>query len=291
MNKEVYNKLTESAKTAFSDILTEYEDRILHEAYSIAAQNQPEVVEISLSDILSARKKVLSQSKSGVVSNLVSSSAEYRKQFYLFMITSTFILYIVGVLIYYLVVRYKIDFQKDFGLTVATTSAVLATYMAILMQAFKLRKKVVDSKKYETETLDKVFLNSWDKIAYFGRLLHGNLSSQLIGDKYSEEDKEKFKDVRTYVDLINISLDSGLQERFKDVLRIRNILVHGDSESVTREEKEEAISSANLIVAILKRKVINDIPFASESTLENYYKNDYHIFIDEFDKASDSQKE
>ena len=290
MNKEIYNKLTDTAKSAFDDILTEYEDRILDEAYSIAAQNQLEVGEISLSDILSARKKVFSQNRSKVSSNLVSSSSEYRKQLKLLMLTSAIILYIVGVLIIYLVVRYKIDFQKDFGLTVVTISAALVTYMVALMQAFKLRKKVVDSKKYETETLDKELLNSWDRIAYLGRLLHGNLESKLIGEKYSEEEKEKFKDVRTYVDLITISLDSGLREQFKDVLRIRNILVHGDSETVTREEKEEAISSAKLIVAILKRKVINDISFVDESALEDYYNNDYHLFIDKFDSASDSKK-
>ena len=145
-------------------------------------------------------------------------------------------------------------------------------------------------RKDEAENLDRTLENTWDRISYLGKILYGYMVSQLIDERYTEEEKNKYNDVRSYVDLITISLDPSLQEPFKELLRIRNIIVHGDSESVTREEKEEAISTAKLIVAILKRKVINDISFVDESSIEEYYNKDYHNFIDEFDSASDNKK-
>ena len=290
MNKEIYNKLTDSAKSALEDALTECKDWILDEAYSIAALNQPEVIEISLSDILSARKKIFSQDKLKADMGARLSRAEIRKQYFKFLLTILLLAYVFVGCLFILRSRYNIDFLNDSSFMIITFGFALILYIFVLYRTFDYRRKMMAIRKDEAENLDRTLENTWDRISYLGKILYGYMVSQLIDERYTEEEKNKYNDVRSYVDLITISLDPSLQEPFKELLRIRNIIVHGDSESVTREEKEEAISTAKLIVAILKRKVINDISFVDESSIEEYYNKDYHNLIDEFDSASDNKK-
>ena len=271
---KIYDKLTEAAKSALTDILKDYEDKILNEAYLNAAQNNTQDIEITLSDVMSAKKRLFNKGPKDKIKN------KKRKLYFYTLLFACLIYALLGVVLL-LKEHYQINLKKDVGLILILVSVFTSLFSVFVYMTSEYRKKILNLKKNENEKLDSALLNRWSRIEYYGKVLIGIYMTKLSESDASKEDKEKLEGVKTYADLINKLLDQNMQDSFKRSLKVRNMIAHGESDLVSHLEKADAIELADIVARKL-RNIIKKETGEDDLTIDSTYNR--FIDYDDYDE-------
>lgn len=236
---DLKNKLTPSANSALSNLLTEFEERILKEALSNARTSNTDEMEISASDILNAKKKLFSESD-------LSTSREHIRRKRLIYFTSLMSLsYAVIGLLMYLRDNGHLDISKDMGLIIAFGGLFIFIFFILFYNYSFYSKKMRELIVKEKRVLDNQIVELWTRIEDIGIKIASQSSVRPIA----------ISDKRVLIDYISEMLGRDEFEYLEQILRIRNFIVHGQSSKLSRTEKEEAITRSYFIIDELENKL------------------------------------
>ena len=142
MDNNILNKLTNSAKDALENTSQEILNLILEEAYNIAQRKKTADKEISLSDILDARDRILTE-------KIRSEKNEYKKKRMSYLLGLTGATYATIGLVIYIYQNKNFNLSSDIGLIIAAVG-IIFSLVAFFYQQFYSRvvvsKSIKDSK-------------------------------------------------------------------------------------------------------------------------------------------------
>ncbi len=239
MDKSIYNKLTESAKTALDETTREVTELIIEKAYQNAIQNNTADKEISLSDIIEAKEEILYRR-----TNI--SHKEFRKKGLLLMLSMTGAFYSMFGIIIYLYQNKSFDIATDIGLIIAALGlliSIIAFYYSKLMTARKVelfKGDTVITRDYSEFEI----IRRWQTIEKYGTDL-------MLRDGVSETQAKSFSFLLNY--LSEAIFDNLKKDDLRKLLKARNRILHG-STALTKGEIEEMIKTADDIIDELERQ-------------------------------------
>lgn len=250
--KEIREKLTPSADFELHRFLEECERMILDEAFSIASRNHTGDQEISLSDIMEAKKILFHKTDYSQTEHTIAYftqsdqriviNHEKRKLVLFLAIFAGLIYMFIGVLMYLMDNRY-LDLNKDSGILFALLGAFLTVFTIFYSRFADYRARLKRLKKKEIQSLDNQIIKLWSRIEDLGYSIM-DLDPSII---------DKDFDTKPNVDYISSILGPDEYKHLKTILTIRNQIVHGESVELTKDEKEETISKEYFIIDELER--------------------------------------
>lgn len=242
MDKNIYNKLTESAKMALDETSNEVIEMILEKAYQNANVRNTADKEISLRDIIEAKEEVLYKRTD-------SSKQESRKKRLALTMSMTGALYSVFGIIFYLYQNKNLDTTKDLGLIIAALGILISIFAFYYSQLLNKRKVEIITNNSITERDNSEFeiVRRWQTIEKLGTDL-------MLKDGISDNKAKSFNYILNF-------LSEKLRDNFtavglKKLLMARNQVVHSGV-SLTKVEIEELIKIADIIIDKLEKQTKN----------------------------------
>lgn len=232
MSQDLYNKLTDSARIGLSEITEDITNNILEQAFEISLTSEAEGKEISLNDIMEAKRKLFSK-------RIEETQAKQKKWYYTLIMAGA--LYAIFGVLYYLYSNKEFDLFSNLGLIIAIIG-VMVSFFAMFISQFTLKRTNI---YIENQIPDFEIIKKWqliEKLSSEIMLKEGNSESKSYSISYilfflSEKinDKTKLKDLQ-------------------ELLKARNEIVHKGIK-LSRWEKKELIEKADSII-----KEIENIP-------------------------------
>lgn len=231
-----YNILTEAARAALDNSVEEIKDMILNKAYQNASIQNCNA-EISLQDILKAKKSILNQNNT-----LAYRERKKRRLAILFSIAG-FVYAICGILLY-IYQNLNIDIEKDFGLIIASIGTVISiTGMITVQLSYKSKSP---SGLLDYHVLEYELIKKWNKI-------------ESLGVELMKKDgvlTKETKSINSIIEFILVKLSSDIeQSKLKNLIVTRNSIVH-NSEHVSTKRIMQNIETANEIIYLLEHQIL-----------------------------------
>lgn len=232
MSQDLHNKLTDSARIGLSEITEDITNNILEQAFEISLTSEAEGREISLNDIMEAKRKLFSK-------KIEEKQAKQKKWYYILIMAGA--LYAIFGVLYYLYSNKEFDLFSNLGLIIAIIG-VMISFFAMFISQFTLKRT---NSYIENQIPDFEIIKKWqliEKLSSEIMLKEGNSESKSHSISYilsflSEKinDKTKLKDLQ-------------------EILKARNEIVHKGIK-LSRWEKKDLIGKADSII-----KEIENIP-------------------------------
>ncbi len=238
---KIYDSLTKSAKYALDDILNEYRDNLLGEAYMTSSNKESEKREISVKDIYYAKEKIERSNKNDFL------RINKRKRLYSLFALSGIVYTMIGVLIFF-VQNSSFDIHKDLG------SLLSLMGLFITITSYFLYKLYDQNENYSNKELnsmrsyyvdDFMVVRLWTQIEQLGQKM-------MRSDNY-EIDRTNVSSVIAYLN--TIFTEDGDKIKLKDILQTRNEIVHGVTEH-SKAKIEEIIATEYLFIEKLEKILI-----------------------------------
>lgn len=239
MDKHIYNKLTESAKTALEGTTREVTEMILDKAYQNANQKNTADKEISLRDIIEAKEEILYK-------KVDINKQESRKKRVTLMLSMTGALYSVFGILFYLYQNKSFDTTKDLGLIIAALG-ILISIVAFYYSQLITRRKVEllkDNTVIERDNSEFEIVRRWQTIEKLGTNL-------MLRDGISDDRAKSFNFILKY--LSDKLFDNSKTDELRKLLMARNQVVHSGI-MMSKVEIEEMIKTADEIIDELERR-------------------------------------
>jgi hypothetical protein len=239
MDKNVYNKLTESARIALDETSKEILEMILEKAYQNANVKNTADKEISLRDIIEAKEEILFK-------RMDVNKQESRKKRFTLMLSMTGALYSVFGILFYLYQNKNFDTTKDLGLIIAALGILISIVAFYYSQLLTRRKVEIIKDNTVTERNNSEFeiVRRWQTIEKLGTEL-------MLKDGISDNKARSFNYILNY--LSEKVLDNSKTDSIKKLLIARNQVVHSGI-NLTKFEIEEMIRTADQIIDELERR-------------------------------------
>lgn len=239
MDKHIYNKLTESAKTALEETTREVTIMIIDKAYQNANQKNTADKEISLRDIIEAKEEILYK-------KVDINKQESRKKRMTLMLSMTGALYSVFGILFYLYQNKSFDATKDLGLIIAALG-ILISIVAFYYSQLITRRKVEllkDNTLIERDNSEFEIVRRWQTIEKLGTDL-------MLRDGISDDRAKSFNFILKY--LSDKLFDNSKTDELRKLLMARNQVVHSGI-MMSKVEIEEMIKTADEIIDELERR-------------------------------------
>lgn len=239
MDKNLYNKLTDSAKIALEETSKEVTELIIEKAYQNANVKNTADKEISLRDIIEAKEEVLYR-------RTEVTKQESRKKRLMLTMSMTGALYSVFGIIFYLYQNKNFDITKDLGLIIAAVG-ILISIIAFYYSQLLTRRKVEiinDNTITERDNSEFEIVRKWQTIEKLGTDL-------MLKDGISDNKARSFSYILNY--LSEKLLDDSKTNNLKRLLMARNQVVHSGI-NLTKLEIEEIIKIADQVIDELEKK-------------------------------------
>lgn len=237
----IYNSLTKSAKYALDDILNEYRDNLLGEAYMISSNNESGKKEISVKDIFYA-KKIIERNNKNVLLRI-----NKRKRLYSLLALSGIVYTMIGVLIFFLQ-NSSFDIDKDMGPLISLTGLFI-TIISYLMYKFFEQNENYSNK--ELNTMRSYYVDGFMVVRLWTQI--EKLGQEMMRIDNFETDRTNVSSVIAYLN--TIFTEAGDKIKLKDILQTRNEIVHGVTEH-SKAKIEEIVATENLFIEKLEKMLI-----------------------------------
>lgn len=239
MDKNIYSKLTDSAKTALEETTREVTELIIDKAYQNANQKNIADKEISLRDIIEAKEEILYK-------KLDLNKQESRKKRMILLLSMTGAVYSVFGILFYLYQNKSFDTTKDLGLIIAALG-ILISIMAFYYSQLVSRRKVElikDNSIIERDNSEFEIVRRWQTIEKIG-------SDLMLKEGLSDNRAKSFNFIISY--LSEKLSDNRKKNELRKLLMSRNQIVHSGN-TLTKFEIEEMIKIADGIIDELEKK-------------------------------------
>ena len=235
---KIYDSLTESAKYALDDILNEYRDNLLGEAYMTSTNNDSGKKEISVKDIYYA-KEIIERSNKDVLFRI-----NKRKRLYSLFALSGIVYTMIGALIFF-VQNSSFDLHKDLGPLLSLMGLFVTIFSYILYKFYDQNENYSNKelniiRSYYVD--DFMVVRLWTQIEQLGQKM-------MRLDNF-EVDRTNVSSVIAYLN--TILTEAGDRIKLKDILQTRNEIVHGVTEH-SKAKIEEIIATENLFIEKLEK--------------------------------------
>lgn len=222
MSQDLYNKMTDSARIGLSGITEDIKNNILEQAFEISLTSEAEGREISLNDIMEAKRKLLSK-------RTEEKQATHKKLSYI-LIVSGAVYTIFGVL-FYLYSNIEFDLLSNLGLIIAIIG-VMVSFFAMFISQFTLKRNNIENQISDFEIIKKWQLI--EKLSSEIMLKEGNSVSKSHSISYILSFlSERINDKTKLMDL-------------QELLKARNEIVHKGIK-LSRGEKKDLIAKADSV--------------------------------------------
>jgi len=238
MDNNIKNKLTDSAKEALNDISQEVIIRILEEAHRIAQMKETADKEISLSDILGAKEKILNE-------RVRLEKSEYRRKRMSYLIGITGAMYAIIGLFIYVFQNKDFNISSDIGLIIAATGITFSFFGLFYQQFYSklLLSRNVKEGQYDSDDFDLV--KKWQVIEKLTRVL-------MIKNGIDENKSNSFNYIINYLDeLVN---DKNQSNKLRTLLKSRNLILH-DNYKLEKGEKNDLLKFSSEIIDLLEENL------------------------------------
>ena len=225
MSQELYNKLTDSARIGLSEITEDITNSILEQAFEISLTSEAEGREISLNDIMEAKRKLFSK-------RIDEKQTRQKRRYYILVMAGA--LYAVFGVLYYLYSNKELDLFSNLGLIIAIIG-VMISFFAMFISQFTLVKS---NAYFENQIPDFEIVKKWQLIE--------KLSSEIMLKEGNSESKSH---AISYI-LSFLSGKINNKNQLKDLhelLKARNEIVHKGSK-FSKWEKKDLIEKADSII-------------------------------------------
>jgi len=238
---KIYDSLTKSAKYALDDILNEYRDNLLGEAYMSSFNKELGKKEISAKDIYYA-KEIIERSNKNVFRRI-----NKRKRLYSILALSGIVYTMIGAMIFF-VQNSSFDIHKDLGPLLSLMG------LFITITSYLLYKLYDQNENYSNKELnsmrcyymdDFMVVKLWTQIEQLGQKM-------MRLDNF-ETDRTNVSSVIAYLN--TIFTEDGDKIKLKDILQTRNEIVHGVTEH-SKAKIEEIIATENLFIEKLEKMLV-----------------------------------
>jgi hypothetical protein len=239
MDKNIYNKLTDSAKNALEETSKEFVDMIIEKAYQNASVKNTADKEISLRDIIEAKEEILYKKTD-------LNKQDSRKKRLTLMLSMTGALYSVFGILFYLYQNKNFDTTKDLGLIIAALG-ILISIVAFYYSQLLTRRKIEiikDNTVTERDNSEFEIVRRWQTIEKLGTEL-------MLKDGISDNKARSFNYILNY--LSEKLLDNSKTDNIRKLLMARNQVVHSGI-NLTKIEIEEMIKTADQIIDELEKQ-------------------------------------
>lgn len=235
---KIYDSLTKSAKYALDDILNEYRDNLLGEAYMTSTNNDSGKKEISVKDIYYA-KEIIERSNKNVLFRI-----NKRKRLYSLFALSGIVYTMIGALIFF-VQNSSFDLHKDLGPLLSIMGLFVTIFSYILYKFYDQNENYSNKelniiRSYYVD--DFMVVRLWTQIEQLGQKM-------MRLDNF-EVDRTNVSSVIAYLN--TILTETGDRIKLKDILQTRNEIVHGVTEH-SKAKIEEIIATENLFIEKLEK--------------------------------------
>ncbi|MBK9580382.1 MAG: hypothetical protein IPO48_00130 [Saprospiraceae bacterium] len=239
MDKNIYNKLTESAQIALEETRQEITDMILEKAIRNATLKNTADKEISLRDIIEAKEEVLYQ-------KIDANKQDSKRKRYALLLSMTGAIYAVFGIVFYLFQNKEFDTTKDLGLIIAALGILFSIVAFYYTQLISRRKVELmkDNIIIERNNSEFEIVRRWQVIEHLGTEL-------MLKDGISDNRAKSFNFILTY--LADKLLDQSKINALKKILMTRNQVVH-NGVSLSKVEIDEILKAADEIIDELERK-------------------------------------
>lgn len=238
MDKRIYEKMTDSAKSALEQTVHELTETILEKAYQKASLNNTADKEISLRDIIEAKEELLSPKSKEI-------KQEYRKRRMSLMLSMVGFAYAVFGILFYIYQNNNYDITKDIGLIIAAIGIMISMMAFFYTQLFtaKNRGLLIDKTISERNNFEYEIVRKWQEIEKLGTEL-------MLKEGVSDN---RAKSINFIVEFLSKELSNTIStEKFKKLLITRNELVHKGI-VLSKNEIEEMLFIADEIISELKK--------------------------------------
>lgn len=238
---KIYDSLTKSAKYALDDILNEYRDNLLGEAYMTSINNDSGKKEISVKDIYYA-KEIIERSNKDVLFRI-----NKRKRLYSLFALSGIVYTMIGALIFF-VQNSSFDLHKDLGPLLSLMGLFVTIFSYILYKFYDQNENYSNKelniiRSYYVD--DFMVVRLWTQIEQLGQKM-------MRLDNF-EVDRTNVSSVIAYLN--TILTEAGDRIKLKDILQTRNEIVHGVTEH-SKAKIEEIIATENLFIEKLEKMLV-----------------------------------
>ena len=238
MDNNILNKLTNSAKDALENTSQEILNLILEEAYNIAQRKKTADKEISLSDILDARDRILTE-------KIRSEKNEYKKKRMSYLLGLTGATYATIGLVIYIYQNKNFNLSSDIGLIIAAVG-IIFSLVAFFYQQFYSRvvvsKSIKDSKSYDE---DFVIVKNWQIIENLTREL-------MIKTGFDENKSSSFTYLINFLD--KLILDENKRNKLRLLLKSRNLILH-ENYQLSRNERLDLLDFSYETIGFLEENI------------------------------------
>lgn len=235
----IEQKLTPSAKEALENASKRFDTSILEEAFKMSLESESKGKEITMNEVLKAEEKLLSKSvKKGDKSKDFSSFA-------LFVAALGVVIICIGIAMFdnYMGESthkfYWFSFDDPYSIIVLI--GVMLSFIALFCALLASHKDQISAILIESDRDMKTqeFINSWKKIEKIGNRIM-NLG----------QDTSKQYPLSTIYDFLSKNVIPDKAIKLKDLLRVRNSIVHGQEKHVIINI-DKCIEESNEIIKIL----------------------------------------
>ena len=240
MDKNMYNKLTKSAKIALDETSKEVEEMIIEKAYQNANLKNTADKEISLRDIIEAKEELLYK-------RTEMRKQESKSKRLILMLSMTGALYSVFGILFYLFQNKNFDMTKDLGLIIAALG-ILVSIVAFYYSQLLTRRKVEiikDNTTTERDNSDFEIVRRWQTIEKL-------CADLMLKHGVSDVKAQSFSYILSY--LSEKLLDKSNADSLRQLLMIRNQIVHNGS-TLTKYEIEDTLKMADKIIDELEKQI------------------------------------
>lgn len=230
MSQDLYNKLTDSARIGLSDITEDITNSILEQAFEISLTSEAEGREISLNDIMEAKRKLFSQK--------IEEKQAKQKRWYSVLIMAGTLYAILGIL-FYLYSNKGFDLLSNLGLVIAIIG-VMISFFAMFISQYTLKR---NNTYIDNQIPDFEIIKKWQLIE--------RLSSEIML-------KEGISETRSHsISYILSFLSEKIEDKSKlkdlqELLKARNEIVHKGIK-LSRLEKKSLVEKADSIIKEIER--------------------------------------
>lgn len=240
MDKKIYEKLTDSAKSALEQTIQEFRDTILDTAYQNANYNNTADKEISFRDIIEAKEEILSPKNKEI-------QQEYRKRRMSLMVSMAGAVYAVFGILFYIFQNNNYDITKDLGLIIAALGIMISiiAFFYTQLSFSKNRGLLINRTINERNNFEYEIVRKWQEIEKLGTEL---MLKEGISDN-------RAKSINFIVEFLSKELSNTISiDHLKKLLITRNELVHKGI-VLSKTEIEEMLSIADEIISELKKQI------------------------------------
>lgn len=225
----INNKLTDSAKCGLENILREYKERLIEEAYMYSAYTRKGEMVISLEDLIAAKERIHNETPT------VSLRMNRKKRLFFLMAIAGIAYTIMGLVLFVMQNYTSFNIHTDLGVVCAFISSVFSGFSIFFIIKSNNTEDLNTKLIHMHSNLQKaIVLQLWAQIE--------SLAKHLMSIDKIETKGQSISHVINYLESV-----LGESIEIQSILRIRNAIAHGMSNH-SKQTMEEIIEMENQII-------------------------------------------